>query len=192
MTKTDASIYLTVGWLFPKTSEFDTPRFIVYKRQKGTKFSNKTPASLSSNGTSTTFFWRDSPLVGFGLLLIHEDFCGFLITHNDTAQPVGLLWASEQSVAETSIWQHLTITTERHPRPWRDSNPRSQQAVVLYGCETWSLTLRGEHRLGVFENRVLRRIFGSKRDEVTGEWRKLHNEELNDLYCSPNIVRVIK
>jgi len=64
--------------------------------------------------------------------------------------------------------------------------------VVLYGCETWSLTLREERRVGVFENRVLRRIFEAKRDEVTGEWRKLHNEELNDLYCSPNIVRVIK
>ena len=64
--------------------------------------------------------------------------------------------------------------------------------VVLYGCETWSLTLREERRLRVFENRVLRRIFMPKRDEVTGEWRKLHSEELNDLYCSPNIVRVIK
>jgi len=63
---------------------------------------------------------------------------------------------------------------------------------VLYGCETWSLTLREEHRLRVFENRMLRRIFGPKRDEVTGEWRKLHNEELNNLYFSPNIVRVIK
>ena len=64
--------------------------------------------------------------------------------------------------------------------------------VVLCGCETWSLTLREERRLWVFENRVLRGIFGPKRDEVTGEWRKLHNEELNDLFCSPNIVRVIK
>ena len=64
--------------------------------------------------------------------------------------------------------------------------------VVLYGCETWSLTLREEHRLTVFENRVLRRIFGPKRGGVTGEWVKLHNEELNDLYSSPNIVRVIK
>ena len=64
--------------------------------------------------------------------------------------------------------------------------------VVLYGCETWSLTLREEHRLRVFENRVLRRIFGPKRDGVTGERRKLHNEELNDLYSSPNIVPVIK
>ena len=64
--------------------------------------------------------------------------------------------------------------------------------VVLYGCETWSLTLREERRLRVFENRVLRRVFGAKRDEVTGEWRKLHNEELSDLYSLPNIVRVVK
>jgi len=63
--------------------------------------------------------------------------------------------------------------------------------VALNGCETWSLTLREERRLRVFVNRVLRRIFGPKRDEVTREWRKLHKEELNDLYSSPNIVRVI-
>jgi len=64
--------------------------------------------------------------------------------------------------------------------------------IVLYGCETWSLTLREERKLRVFENMVLRRIFGTRRDEVTGEWRRLHNEELNDLYSSANIVRVIK
>jgi hypothetical protein len=64
--------------------------------------------------------------------------------------------------------------------------------VVLYGCETLSLTLREEHRLRVFENRVLRRIFGPKRDEVTGEWRKLHNEELHNLYSSPDIIRQVK
>ena len=64
--------------------------------------------------------------------------------------------------------------------------------VALYGCETWSLALREERSLRVFENRVLRRIFGPKRDEVKEVWRKLHNEELNDLYSSPNIFRVIK
>jgi hypothetical protein len=63
--------------------------------------------------------------------------------------------------------------------------------VGLYGCETWSLTLREEHRLRVFENKVLRRIFGPKRDEVTGEWRKLHNEDLRDLYSSPSIIRIM-
>jgi len=65
-------------------------------------------------------------------------------------------------------------------------------SVVLYGYETWSLTLREERKLRMFENMVLRRIFGPRRDEVTGDWRRFHNEEINDLYCSPNIVRVIK
>jgi hypothetical protein len=64
--------------------------------------------------------------------------------------------------------------------------------VVLYGCETWSLKLREEHRLRVFENGVLRRMFGPKRDEVTGEWRKLHNEELHNFYSSSDISRQVK
>jgi hypothetical protein len=66
--------------------------------------------------------------------------------------------------------------------------------VVLYGCGTWSLTLREEHRLRVFENRVLRRIFGPKRYEVTGGWRKLHNEQLHtrNLHSSPNLIRMMK
>jgi hypothetical protein len=65
-------------------------------------------------------------------------------------------------------------------------------SVILYGCETWSLTLREEHRLRVFENKVLRMIFGPKRDDVTEEWRKLRNEELHDLYPSPSIIIIIK
>jgi hypothetical protein len=64
--------------------------------------------------------------------------------------------------------------------------------VVLYGCKTWSLTLREEHRLGEFENKVLKMIFGPKRDEVTGEWRKLHDEEIRDLFSSPRIIRIMK
>jgi hypothetical protein len=64
--------------------------------------------------------------------------------------------------------------------------------VVLYGCKIWSLTLREEHRLRVFENRVLKRIFGPKRDEMTGDWRKLRKEELHNLYSSPNIIIMLK
>jgi hypothetical protein len=64
--------------------------------------------------------------------------------------------------------------------------------VVLYGCENWSLTLREVHILRVFENRVLRRMFGPKREEVTRDWRKLHNEELHNLYSSQKIIRIIK
>ena len=65
-------------------------------------------------------------------------------------------------------------------------------SVILFGCETWSMTLREDRKMRVFESMVFRRIFGPRRDEVTGEWRRLHNEELKDLYSSPNIVRVIK
>jgi hypothetical protein len=89
---------------------------------------------------------------------------------------------SDPSVFSTAVKKHLKIGIYK----------TIILPVVLYGCETWSLTLREEHRLRVFENRVLRRIFGLKRDEVTGEWRKLHNEELRDLYSLPNIIRIIK
>jgi hypothetical protein len=64
--------------------------------------------------------------------------------------------------------------------------------VLLYGCEIWPLTLREEHRLGVFKNRVLRRIFGPKKNELTGEWRKLHSEELHDLNSSQSIIKIMK
>ena len=64
--------------------------------------------------------------------------------------------------------------------------------VILYGCETWSLTMREEHRLRVFENKILRKRFGVKRNEISGEWRKLHNAELHALYSSPNIIRNLK
>jgi hypothetical protein len=64
--------------------------------------------------------------------------------------------------------------------------------IVLYGCETWLLTLREKHRLRVFENRVLRRVFGAKWDEITGEWRKIYEEELSDMYSLPNIVQVVR
>jgi hypothetical protein len=78
--------------------------------------------------------------------------------------------------------------------PSRNVKVKIYKTIILpvsYWCETWSLTLRKEQRLRVFENRVLRRIFGPKRDEVTGEWRKLHSEELHILYSSPNIIRQI-
>jgi hypothetical protein len=76
-------------------------------------------------------------------------------------------------------------------KPFKDHS-KLLLLVVLYGCETWSPTLREEQRLRVFENRMLRRIFGPKRDEVTGDRKKLHNEELHNLYSSPNIIRMMK
>jgi hypothetical protein len=80
----------------------------------------------------------------------------------------------------------------RFPSVLNGPCPGERVYVVLYECETWSLTLREEHRVRVFEKRLLRRIFGLKRDEVTGGWRKLHNEELHNLYSLPNIIRMIR
>jgi hypothetical protein len=90
-------------------------------------------------------------------------------------------------ISKVTVWNSRLLSKNLKIRTYRTII----LPVVLYGCETWSLTLKEERRLRVFENRVMR-IFGRKRDEVTGEWRKLHNEELNGLYSLPNIVRVIK
>jgi len=91
-------------------------------------FGNEKTMTAWVKDTPTVFSWRDSPRVGLGLLLIHEGFCGFEITHNDTPQSVGLLWTSEQLVAETSTWQHTTLTTDSHPFSRWGTKPRSQQA----------------------------------------------------------------
>jgi hypothetical protein len=107
---------------------------------------------------------------------IHEDIKSRLKSGNACYHSVQNLLSSRSLSKNTKISIYRTIILP----------------VVLYGCETWSLTLREEQRLRVFENRALRRIFRPKRDEATGEWRRLHNEELHDLYSSPNIIRVIK
>jgi hypothetical protein len=107
---------------------------------------------------------------------IHEEIKSTFTSGNACYHSVQNLLSSSLLSKNTNIKIYITIIL----------------SVVLYGCETWSLTLRDEHRLRVFENRVLRKIFGPKRDGVTEEWRRLHNEELNDLYLSPNIIRVIK
>jgi hypothetical protein len=106
-----------------------------------------------------------------------ESFCMLrFIGFRETGVRHSLTLLGDATFAEIeSRWRYTTIITP----------------VVLYGCETWSLTLREEHKQRVFENRASRRIFGPKRDGVTGGWRKLHNEELHDLYSSPNIIRNI-
>jgi hypothetical protein len=107
---------------------------------------------------------------------IHEEIKSRLKSGNACCHSVQNLFSSRLLSKNTKIRVYRTIILP----------------LVLYGCETWSVTLREEQRLRVFDNRVLRGIFGPKRDEVTGEWRRLHKEELNDLYSSPNIIRVIK
>ena len=94
---------------------------------------------------------------------------------------------------QAAVWTHYVLRTVSFKTSkfikdlWTEG-----AAVILYGCETWSLTLRKQHRLRVFVNRVPREVLGPGTYEVTGEWRRLHNEELNALYCSPNIICMIK
>jgi hypothetical protein len=107
---------------------------------------------------------------------IHEEIMGRLNSGNACYRSVQSLLSSRLLSNSVKVKIHKTIILP----------------VVLYGCETWSLTLREENRLRVFENRVLRRIFGPKSDKVTGEWRKLNNEELHTLYSSPDITRQVK
>jgi hypothetical protein len=117
----------------------------------------------------------------FSLLILHtiEPSVLYLYTKQLTRESRLVLKGSDGSLN----FRSLSIV-QNSERTWRFG--------VLYGCETLSLTLRGEHRLRVFESRVLRRIFGSKRDEVTGGWRKLHNEELHNFYSSPSIIIMSK
>jgi hypothetical protein len=107
---------------------------------------------------------------------IHEDFKSRLNSGNACYHSVQSILSSRLLSRNVKVKIYKTIILQ----------------VVLYGCETWSLMLREEHRLRVFENRVLRRIFGPKRDKVTGEWRKLHSEELHNLYSFPDIIRQVK
>jgi len=102
-----------------------------------------------------------------------------------------MTFAQQQNHLMTRFSEHMPVV-KRCMTVVYDTDITIILPFVLYGCETWSLTLREERRLRVFENMVLRRIFGPERDEVTGKWRKLHIEELNDLYSSLNISRVIK
>jgi hypothetical protein len=108
--------------------------------------------------------------------------CSVVLNRYATVRPRSVIYASKFSPERyENIYSHGIA-----------DNADGAGIVYHENCEAWSLTLREERRLKVFENSVLRRVFGSRRDEVTGEWRKLHNEEPNDLYTLPNIVRVVK
>ena len=122
---------------------------------------------LSGNIAGTCFYYRLSQMQGHSV-------AGRVMSLKTFNDNIG-----------NRIWDLPACGAVRHRVGW------STAPVVFYGCETWSLTLRDERRLRLLGNRKLR-LFGPSRYEVTGEWRKLNNEELNDLYCPPNIFRVIK
>jgi len=118
-------------------------------------------------------------------LICSPPFCADISVFRVCILQSGSVWCravQQNRLSSSGLSENITITVYR----------TIILIVVLYGCETWSFALREECRLRVYENRVLRRIFGPKRDGDTQEWRKLHNEELNDLYCSPDIFRMIK
>ena len=96
-----------------------------------------------------------------------------------------IYWAETYIILKKNAKTLLVASKEVVTGEWRRLH--NDELNDLYGCETWSLTLREESKLRVFENKVLRRIFAPRRDEITGDWRRLHNEELNDLYSSPNL-----
>jgi hypothetical protein len=109
-----------------------------------------------------------------------------------TCSGVPLYQQRDEKVIHVAVPNPPTSRDKRHLIAYLTTLSTIILLAVLYVCETWSLTLREGHRLRVFENRVLRRIFGPKRDEVTGGWTKLHNEELHNLYSSPSIIKMIK
>ncbi|KAJ4445601.1 hypothetical protein ANN_12283 [Periplaneta americana] len=129
------------------------------------------------------------------LLVAHQWRIPLLIRARSSCKQTNLVQRNETSAGLANMVTDLGLTRFKHLLS-KNLKVRIYKTVilpvVLYGCETWTLTLREEQRLRVFENKVLRKIFGAKRDEITGEWRKLHNAELHALYPSPDIMRNIK
>ncbi|KAJ4436949.1 hypothetical protein ANN_17081 [Periplaneta americana] len=129
-----------------------------------------------------------------GLELNPEKTKYMIMSRDENIVRNGNINTGNSTFQEVEKLKYLGATVTNINDTWEEIKHRINMgnALFFYGCETWTLTLREEHRLRVFENKVLRKIFGVKRDEVTGEWRKLHNTELHALYSSPDIIRNIK